>query len=95
MEFYLVPSLSLLSPKLCDLDDVVSHNSGFYFLQAGHAVHNNVCQSAIQVAASDGRWRLGGMEFIKKVDVINTQFLETTRGLRHEAAVAPEEKTAR
>jgi len=55
-------------------------------------VHNNVCQASIQVAASDGRWRLGGMQFARKVELINLSFLETTRPLRHENGVAPEEK---
>jgi len=71
------------------LYDVI--NALKFLHEVGNVAHNNVCQSAVHVAASDGRWRLGGMEFIKKIDLLNYQFLESTRPLRHESGLAPEE----
>ena len=60
-------------------------------------MHNNVCQSSIHVAASDGRWRLGGMEHVRKIADKTTAagdqgVLERRRPLRYAKGLPPEEK---
>ena len=37
------------------------------------------------------RFKLGGLEFVKKFDEVSRSFLDTTRPSRHKRALAPEE----
>ena len=40
---------------------------------------------------SNFRFKLGGLEFVKKFDEVSRSFLDTTRPSRHKRALAPEE----
>ncbi len=63
------------------------------FLQErGGACHNNVSMSSVFVSPEGARWRLGGMEFVKRFQEESQAFLDQCRPMRCPNSIPPEEK---
>lgn len=52
--------------------------------------HNNVCVASIYVTR-DGRWKLGGMEYLCGFKELNSDFIAKTRNSRYEKSMDPDE----
>lgn len=52
--------------------------------------HNNVCVASIYVTR-DGRWKLGGMEYLCTFKELNSDYIVKTRNSRYEKSIDPDE----
>ena len=75
-------------PSVClGLHDVIE--ALLFLHDNAWACHNNIALSSVLVTHPEGRFKLGGLEFVKKFDEVSRAFLDTTRSARHKKAVAP------
>nr|XP_018906398.1 PREDICTED: protein-associating with the carboxyl-terminal domain of ezrin [Bemisia tabaci] len=54
------------------------------------AAHLNVCKASIYVT-SDGSWKLGGLEFLKRFQDLTLSYLQETKSKRYIYGIAPNE----
>uniref|UniRef100_X2B1S1 Protein kinase domain-containing protein n=1 Tax=Capitella teleta TaxID=283909 RepID=X2B1S1_CAPTE len=59
----------------------------------GSICHNNICQTSIFVA-SDGTWKVGGLEYMRRFADVTGTFLQRTKDLRFKGAISPEEQVS-
>lgn len=67
--------------------------SSFIYIFQGNICHNNICQSSIFVA-SDGSWKVGGLEYMCRFQEANASSLSKSKNLRFKGAIAPEEQVS-
>ncbi|ELU01440.1 hypothetical protein CAPTEDRAFT_105767, partial [Capitella teleta] len=60
----------------------------------GSICHNNICQTSIFVA-SDGTWKVGGLEYMRRFADVTGTFLQRTKDLRFKGAISPEEQAGK
>ena len=61
-----------------------------HFLHSNSIAHNNLSLSSIYLA-QDGRWVLGGMEFIKAFSDVNDEFIKIVDKYIPEESIPPED----
>ncbi|XP_019869962.1 protein-associating with the carboxyl-terminal domain of ezrin [Aethina tumida] len=85
-----VKPLAHVLPSLNELQICIGLHSilkALCFLhETAQVSHNNVCSSSIYVA-SDGNWKLGGMEYLCKFSDITSDFLNKSKSSRYNKAI--------
>jgi len=60
--------------------------------ERGRAGHNGVGAAAIFVSPADGRWKLGGLENVKRFEEESTAFLDAIRNRTPACSIPPEDR---
>lgn len=84
---YVLPSLNAL--QVCiGLHSVLK---ALCFLhEKAQVTHNNVCVTSIYVT-KDGRWKLGGMEYLCSFKELNSDYIAKTINTRYDKSIDPNE----
>ena len=70
----------------------ITISSCLFTLQGG-VCHNDICLSTIFVG-SNGRWLLGGLDYMCRFDEATAAYLNKCKSLRNQNSLAPEEKVS-